>query len=153
MLKILSNLFSSENTIGKFEFLDGYRGSLVNYVVMHHIAQLLGINKYFIMTGYSIGVMGFFILSAFLLTYRLLVQFNNEANSNTRRDYFLIILKYSIRRFFRIYIPFVLVVALIKFVPSIRWLGHYNTFNTFFKIITLQSTGINGFPNPLWTIV
>jgi len=149
MLAILNKLFSSENTIGKFEFLDGFRGSLVLWVVMHHCAQEFKINTYFIQTGYFIGVIGFFILSSFLLTYRLLDQFKNSNNSP--KSYTLIIIKYSIRRLFRIYIPFVIVTALITQVPAIRWGGGF-PYNTFWKIITLKSTGNNWGPNPLWTI-
>jgi len=91
-------------------------------------------------------VTGFFILSSFLLTHNLINQVSKSAN--TFRSVQLIILKYFIRRFFRIYLPFFFVCTLIKGV-SLRFIGMYasNT-NSWLSMISLQSTGFTH----LWTI-
>ena len=88
---------------------------------------------------------GFFILSSFLLTHNLI---NQVSKSTTFRNVQLIILKYFIRRFFRIYLPFFFVCTLIKGV-SLRFIGMYasNT-NSWLSMISLQSTGFTH----LWTI-
>jgi hypothetical protein len=90
-------------------------------------------------------VTGFFILSSFLLTHNLI---NQVSKSTTFRNVQLIILKYFIRRFFRIYLPFFFVCTLIKGV-SLRFIGMYasNT-NSWLSMISLQSTGFTH----LWTI-
>jgi len=45
------------------------------------------------------------------------------------KDNIMIIIKYFIRRFFRIYIPFVILSALIKGILSIRFAGIYHSYN------------------------
>jgi len=91
-------------------------------------------------------VTGFFILSSFLLTHNLINQVSKS--TNTFRSVQLIILKYFIRRFFRIYLPFFFVCTLIKGV-SLRFIGMYasNT-KSWLSMISLQSTGFTH----LWTI-
>ena len=86
------------------------------------------------------------MLSSFLLTFRLLEEFYKSNNNN--KEILLSICKYFIRRFFRIYIPFVIVCSLIKFI-SLRFIGMYaNSTKSWFSMISLQSTGFT----PLWTI-
>ena len=140
----MSEITLRVNELEKIDFLDGYRGTLAIWVLMMH----LNVYKYFHGTGSYIGVPCFFILSSFLLTYRLLNQFNNDKNNF--KDNILIIIKYFIRRFFRIYIPFAILAALIKGFPSIRFAGlfHSSDFGSFFDLISLKS--IYGH---LWTIV
>ena len=99
---------------------DGLRGSFAFWVLIFHISQNIdNFQKtdyyYFNLTGYFIGVVGFFILSSFLLTYRLLIEFHDENKSNQIP---LIIIKYFIRRFFRIYLPYIFYVSLIKSVSK-----------------------------------
>jgi peptidoglycan/LPS O-acetylase OafA/YrhL len=143
----MSEITIRVDEIEKIDFLDGFRGTLAIWVLMMHSTYALKVNKYFRGTGSYIGVPCFFILSSFLLTYRLLNQFNNDKNSY--KDNILIIIKYFIRRFFRIYIPFVIFAALIKGVPSIRFAGrNHSYFGSFFNLISLKS--INSY---LWTIV
>jgi peptidoglycan/LPS O-acetylase OafA/YrhL len=92
--------------------------------------------------------MGFFVLSSFLLTYRLLIEFSS---STCFKDILRIFVQYSIRRFFRIYLVFVLFCFLIKYNPSlIGGNGHlYGTYyETLFNMISLESVG----NNHLWTI-
>ena len=145
IMSIYSLLFSSDSGTGTFEFLDGFRGVLALWVLIHHLL-LEGDLKYFDLTGYFIGVVGFFNLSSFLLTYRLLCQFN-ETTDNDLKKSSLITIKYLIRRFFRIYVPFVFFVFLIFFV-SRKFGGFYKFENSFFMIISLQSAGYTH----LWTI-
>ncbi len=76
MSKNINLLISREKIQEKIDFLDGFRGTLAIWVLMMHSTSILNINKYFHGTGAYIGVPCFFILSSFLLTYRLLNQFN-----------------------------------------------------------------------------
>jgi peptidoglycan/LPS O-acetylase OafA/YrhL len=59
--------FNTESRPHKLEFLDGYRGFLCITVIANHLFGDL--YTVFGGTGYRLGVFGFFILSAFLLTY------------------------------------------------------------------------------------
>lgn len=98
----------------RFDFLDGYRGTLALIVVMGHSCDgpdgkffqifASGSQKY--------AISGFFLLSAFLLTYRLLIDFYKENSSKI-----LSILKYFIRRFFRIYVAYAFFVCLVTYGP------------------------------------
>ena len=141
----------------KLEFLDGLRGSLALWVLMHHIAmdfKMRNDYNYFHSTGYLIGVSGFFILSAFLLTYRLICQLESITFNLTKKSLnsiMIIILKYFIRRLFRIYFPFIIACSIFYSVPS-----NYNwniiTFRysstSWSGLIKLQSAGLTHF----WTI-
>ncbi len=112
MLTIVESLikgFVQTSTVDhKLDFLDGYRGFLAIAVVAEHFA--VGLNKdkaldykIFEGLGINIGVLGFFMLSAFLLTYRLLIDFDKQSTS---RFHLLKLCQYFIRRFFRIYLTF-----------------------------------------------
>ena len=83
MTNILKSFFSIENKKDKFDFLDGYRGSLALWVLMHHAFYFLNIYPYFELTGLYLGVVCFFILSAFLLTYGLPNQLNLNNNDHS----------------------------------------------------------------------
>ncbi|CAF0927553.1 unnamed protein product [Brachionus calyciflorus] len=144
------NLFledSQKKVTDRFDFLDGYRGFCALTVTIHHVIPVYGDPgdfKWFQMTGYFIGVLGFFVLSSFLLTYRMIKDFNKSKNFNEILE---IIFKYFIRRLFRIYIPFFIFVTLIKIGPnSIK--GFYTNFNSWYELITLEPVG----KNHLWTI-
>ncbi len=76
----MSEITIRVDEIEKIDFLDGFRGTLAIWVLMMHSTYALKVNKYFRGTGSYIGVPCFFILSSFLLTYRLLNQFNNDKN-------------------------------------------------------------------------
>jgi peptidoglycan/LPS O-acetylase OafA/YrhL len=143
-------IFSSEKTQGKFDFLDGLRGSFALWVLIFHVSQNIdNFQKtdyyYFNLTGYFIGVVGFFILSSFLLTYRLLIEFHDENKSNQIP---LITIKYFIRRFFRIYLPYIFYVFLIKSVSFIKLHGKLPYTSSWWSTITLDSTRWSH----LWTI-
>ncbi|CAF1095127.1 unnamed protein product [Brachionus calyciflorus] len=138
---------SQKKVTDRFDFLDGYRGFCALTVTLHHTVPVYGDPgdfKWFIKAGYFIGVLGFFVLSSFLLTFRMIKDFNKSKNFNEILE---IIFKYFIRRLFRIYIPFFIFVTLIKIGPNCVK-GIYTRFNSWFGLITLESPGFNH----LWTI-
>ncbi|CAF0866565.1 unnamed protein product [Brachionus calyciflorus] len=153
-LKISKNIIefylddSQKSTSSRFDFLDGYRGLCAITVALHHMMSFFPDikceNDVFITAGFFIGVFGFFVLSSFLLTYKMLKDFSKAA---TYSDFILIILKYSIRRLFRIYFSYVVYVTLISFGPKFAK-GVY-TYPPWSSLILLKPTlG----PNHLWTI-
>jgi peptidoglycan/LPS O-acetylase OafA/YrhL len=86
--------------------------------------------------GYFVAVIGFFILSSFLLTYNLFKDFKESRNG---KEEFFCTIKYILRRFFRIYLSFVVFCALIKIPEYGRIIGGvYAHYNTFLNLITLQ---------------
>ncbi|CAF1051876.1 unnamed protein product [Brachionus calyciflorus] len=60
-----------------FDFLTGFRGLLALLVLLHHASydlKLKGDYELFKGIGYYVGVIGFFVLSSFLLTHRLIID-------------------------------------------------------------------------------
>ena len=99
------------------DFLDGFRGTLAYWVFLTHVqllAHLTGDYDFFINVGYFIGVIGFFLLSSFLLTFRLIEELKKDGDDPI--PILLIFIKYFVRRFFRIYIPYAIFVTVAKFV-------------------------------------
>ena len=131
----------------KIDFLDGFRGTLAIWVLMNNSRNKKIFFRYRCLYR---SVLYFYSQRIFiiLLTKCLLNQFNNHKNNY--KDNILIIVKYFVRRFFRIYIPFVILATLIKSIPSIRFVGIYHSsyFGTFFDLITLKPT-----KSHLWTII
>lgn len=129
----------------RFEFLDGYRGTLALVVVLVHASGLLGNNCYAFLAPLSqkYSIAGFFLLSSFLLTYRLIREFH-KPNS----DVLLATLQYFIRRFCRIYIIFI---AFCIAGLYMRWLfGDFlsGSYTDLKSTLTLRYAG----NNILWTI-
>ena len=154
---LVSNIFELDNDSKKhqsrFEYLDGYRGSLAIVVAISHtipdISRTSDIWKLTI--GYSLtyGVAGFFMLSAFLLTFRLLEELNNAQNQQKSQQLILIIIKYFIRRFFRIYLVYLLFFLVFKYGPKRLSEHEFINYNVSFdQIIRLGNSG----RNHLWTI-
>ena len=54
-----------------FEFLNSFRGLLSLSVIIFHVNP----DSFKLVHGVYFGVIGFFILSSFLLTYRLIIQY------------------------------------------------------------------------------
>lgn len=141
----------------RWQFLDGYRGSLALIVAITHSRLNLDCEIINLTISYSqtYSIAGFFMLSSFLLTYRLL---NDFAKASTASLLILISIKYAIRRFFRIYIYYVLFYTTAKYGPS--WLtkhlqldlgnglNHLSFIPSVYEIATLQNAG----KNQLWTI-
>jgi peptidoglycan/LPS O-acetylase OafA/YrhL len=145
---------SQANLSKKFDFLDGYRGFCALIVVLHHMTQYFGIKGDFLVlrnTGFYFGVVGFFVLSSFLLTYKMLSDFyriDEKCLRTSLSKMSVIIRNFFIRRFFRIYIPYVVYVTLCKFGPEI-FCGNYRRkyYNQWLQLILLQPVG----KNHLWT--
>ena len=133
----------------RWEFIDGYRGSLALIVVIIHSRVNDKCEIVNITHGYSqsYSIAGFFMLSAFLLTYRLLKDFT-KANRDPKQ-YLLHTLKYFIRRFFRIYLYYILFYTAAKYGPG--WIGAVGKANYEVKMSQIMFLG-NAGANHLWTI-
>ena len=106
-----------------FNFLDAYRGLMALIVVVTHSSQVLRGSTQ--LTSYihimqilvaNCGLSGFFLLSSFLLTYRLYSELHTLPFS---RDSASVIGRYFIRRFMRIYVPFCVFLTLGRILPHI----------------------------------
>lgn len=143
-----------------FDFLDGYRGSLALLVVITHTVYDEMIANY----SQSYSIAGFFMLSAFLLTHRLLDDLNNvkktkhlhihgQHHHHHHNLVLLVIVKYVIRRFFRVYVVYVLFYACAKYGPACvggrgeTWGGNIYAASVL-DIACLRNPG----HNHLWTI-
>ena len=150
----VAELFSEKENVGFIDFLTGFRGSMALSVILEHSSHE-GNNTYqagrkelfvFYDIGFFYGVINFFILSSFLLTYRLLSDFSKTNGSP--QQIIIVIMKYFIRRFFRIYVPFVIFTTSVIYVwPK---LGGHDWFHypSWTSLVTLQKSG----QNFLWTI-
>ena len=102
-----------------FLFLDAIRGLACLLVMMGHFSQLnppvFKLSEQFIS---SYALPSFFVLSSFLLTYKLIL-FLSQINLFDLKKIGYIILKYSVRRFFRIYLVFVIFVILMYFLEKL----------------------------------
>jgi peptidoglycan/LPS O-acetylase OafA/YrhL len=109
-------MITQEKTI--LNFLDGYRGFLAIIVTLHHIGWHFPVGDvtYFRQTGYFIGVVGFFVLSSFLLTHRLMIDFERAKSA---KMCIIRVIQYAIRRFFRIYLVVIIYWSLVHFGPNI----------------------------------
>ena len=141
MLKQLS--VNDQKKFKKLEFLEGYRGILAIMVLFHH--SKINRNSEFInfITSISFlsGLNGFFVLSSFLLSYRLVQAIENQSY----KFQLLCVLKYFIRRFFRVYFIFFIFVTVTKFGP--QFLSGPFSYHNWTSIVTLGPTGLNH----LWT--
>lgn len=135
-----SNSSASNKRTNRFEFLDAYRGSLALIVVVAHAKE--GLSCIFLdVVGnlaqkYSIS--GFFLLSSFLLTYRLLKDLHKQNSS-----IILAVLKYFIRRFCRIYLVFALFVWLAIYGPEFFSGKTYIGFHIFISYLKVKSDDYN----------
>jgi len=153
----VAHAVSSE--IVHFDFLDGFRGLCAFIVIVIHslgaspqidykntLIQHMCING---TLTQAIAMPGFFLLSSFLLTYRLMSEL--LLVDSIFLDSSKLIVKYFIRRFFRIYLPFVIFCACIKYSPK-KWgkILIYDDIPIFSELVWL-SFNIGG-NNHLWTI-
>ena len=151
---LLKKLFFSveQQNVTRFDVLDGFRGLLVISVILQHIVAVFAwgrLNEYyhnFDHVGTYFGIPSFFILSSFLLTYKLL-QTMNKSNE-TFPELQTIILKYLIRRFFRIYVPYFIFCTLLSNDLLFSKKGGF-TYDSWFNMISLKNTG----RNHLWTCI
>jgi peptidoglycan/LPS O-acetylase OafA/YrhL len=138
----------NSNKRPNFENLSGYRGFLALVVLLEHTSLKLDWGDLYVFgfMGQYVGVYGFFVLSAFLLTFHLLSDFH-EASSNW--IIMLRTLQYAIKRFFRIYLVFLLMWSLIIYEPTKSWLKLYN--DSFGSLSTAMKLGYIGATH-LWTV-
>ena len=131
-------------------YLDSYRGLLCIPVIIQQ-THLYNSDMNFKLDGkhtishvsiYFFGVINVFILSAFLLTARLLKKLSN---SNSVKNSIKILILYSIQRFLGIYVPFFILVTLIK---VHKVFGGIYEYTPWFDMISLNHTG----SNHLWFI-
>ena len=94
--------------MARFDYFDSFRGILCLSVMIFH----LGLETY-TLHGFHFGVIGFFVLSAFLLTYRLIKQYES---ANSILTILKLTVNYAIMRFFRIYIPYIIYFTIFKYV-------------------------------------
>ena len=135
-------------SLKRFDFLDGYRGLMAWSVVLEHFVgfnNLVGDYEIVHRFGVFTGVTGFFILSSFLLTYRLLTELQN---AKSIKEVFLIIAKYFIRRFFRVYAVFFIFSFANQYILENLKCPNRAKFNSVYDLVTLGNTG----SNHLWTI-
>lgn len=110
----------------KFKFLNGVRGLACLLVVHHHAG-------YFLETTIApSSVDTFFVLSAFLLTTIYEPKIHELVTSKERvRNWTVVLLDYSVKRFLRVYPLFALVAFVLTCMPEATRthyykLGHYN---------------------------
>jgi peptidoglycan/LPS O-acetylase OafA/YrhL len=101
--------------------------------------------------SHAFAVNGFFILSSFLLTYRLLEDYSKgedeeEERTTTIHHLLRVSLKFFIRRFFRVYLPYALFCTLVTVSPE--YAGGNLKYASLTKMLTLKETG----STPLWTV-
>jgi peptidoglycan/LPS O-acetylase OafA/YrhL len=105
----------------RFYFLDSLRGLFAILVIIDHLLlYALGQSDLivFMFNGLYLGVTGFFVLSAFLLTHKML-QDIFKIRENLVKNAALLVVQYFVRRFFRVYLPFVVYVTLVKCVDDV----------------------------------
>ena len=134
-----------------FGFLDSFRGLAAISVICQHTFSFIDAPHH-IMNGLLFGVNAFFLLSAFLLTYRLIVQYENAGNN--LKKLVEVTIKYMVVRFFRIYAPFVCACFLFAVIEALyfgdkdAWLVLYDA-ALLRRVLIMNNTRRHGH---LWTI-
>ena len=115
----------------RFPFIDGYRGILILYVMLHHFILFVqadlqepGLINYISNFGY-LAVRAFFVVSGFLIFHQMLIRKKTDSKP---------VLNFYIRRFFRI-IPLWWLVVLVY-----AWISDMS-----FKILVYNLTFLFGF--------
>ena len=143
--KLFSTIFckSSETAnFKRFDVFDGFRGILALLVVIQHVIVLFHLSgdyTKFNGIGASIGVSLLFLLSSFLLTYKIFDQINKT--NGELSNIINIMINYFIRRFFRIYVPYFIFCSWIKHKSYSSEFGL--SYETWFDLVTLQRVGRN----------
>lgn len=136
---------NKSQTENRFDFLDGLRGSFAFIVTLSHSSPGINCAFIFLVTRLTqkYAIAGFFLLSAFLLTYRLIKDLY-KPNSFIP----LAVVQYFIRRFFRIYVVFALFVIAAKYGPRFIAGFTYGKYGNLTSILLLEYGG----NTHLWTI-
>ena len=140
------------SSMRNFDFLDAYRGLAALTVVCQHAGEYTG--KRSVFNGGWFGVPAFFQLSAFLLTYRMILQYDNSRQHGLVKQ-MSVTCKYFIMRFCRIYLTYLIfcVVELFSehFIVGVR--HGYSLPNRIIFIILLRTDIMTDEPvGPLWTL-
>ena len=146
--------------LSRFEYLDGYRGFLVVVVILQHLQhanRMRGEYMIFQRTGTYIGVVGFFVLSAFLLTYRLFhlyVTIPSGASLPVRCFHIVrLTVRFFIGRFFRVYMPYLVYVSLVKGVSERIFGAYYSEGRINFRRPWIEYVKLNVYDfTHLWTM-
>ncbi len=142
-----SKVDNEKNT--RFQSLDGFRGTLVLSVVLEHLTvfrQVVEKDNIFTSLGTYYGVSSFFVLSAFLLTYKVF-SLMNETNGSLK-EIGKITINYIIRRFFRIYVPYFFFITVLILTKQSNSLV-YVSYASWIELVFLQKPR----KNHLWTIL
>ena len=142
-----------------FEYMYGIRGLFALLVVYSHMCKYygLGLNYSNSTTIYmAILVLSvFFLQSAFLLTLKTLTEMHkirSDDQKNYKRLMCHIVCVYFSRRFFRLYLPYVILCTAIKFGPKfmggIYMYTNDGSYAPWINLVLLQHTG----SNHLWTV-
>jgi peptidoglycan/LPS O-acetylase OafA/YrhL len=144
----------------RFDFLDGFRGLCAFTVIVGHsngLSRNINYNNTLFQhmnaggaLVQSIAMPGFFLLSSFLLTFRLMNDLLQVDALAKNYNVLKIISKYFIRRFFRIYLPFVFYCTCIKYSPKMLGIIFPYHISDWFKLVSLTFDISD--PNHLWTI-
>ena len=146
--KTTSTTTTTANNISRegiqiFKFLDGFRGlCAIIVLILHSFTDkpldpntrrhtLMG-QVASLQLAARIAMPGFFVLSSFLLTHHLMKELT--ASSRSPNEIFKIVSKYFIRRFFRIYLVFVIFCSIIKF----TWLPFQYPTKSWINLVTLR---------------
>jgi peptidoglycan/LPS O-acetylase OafA/YrhL len=143
---------SEQQNLTRFDVLDGFRGLLAISVVLQHTVAVFWMGKMdpnfnlLDHVGTYFGIPSFFILSSFLLTFKLLETMNKSNGSFDEIQ--TIVLKYLIRRFFRIYVPYFIFCSYMSTGLSFANQRGFS-YDSWYNMISLTKTG----RNHLWTCI
>lgn len=112
----------------RFEYFDSFRGILCISVIVFHQGL-----EAFTFNGFNFGVMGFFILSSFLLSFRLIKQYESATSVD---KIIQITINYAIIRLFRIYFPYLIFCSFEKYYLNEKSVIKEN--DTMFDLIILK---------------
>ncbi|KAJ3273213.1 hypothetical protein HDV01_004715 [Terramyces sp. JEL0728] len=105
-----------EHDPNRLTFLDGIRGLSVILVCWSHSVELFGE-----FGGFGVSV--FFVLSGFLLSFRLLIELERAERTTltlSLQNQTTVVLEYFLKRFFRIYPNYLLAISIASFFPFLR---------------------------------
>ena len=101
IVKLFSAFYQEKENPSFIDFLTGLRGTMALSVILHHSTDIfLGLVdnslaqklKFFFRVATFYGVFGFFLLSSFLLTYRL---YSDLQKDSSKKQYLIFINKLS----------------------------------------------------------
>ena len=128
----------------RYDYLDSIRGLSAFSVLYSH-----AINEHDFYQGNNFGVNEFFLLSSFLLTYQLMLRYENKSKYN---QIIIQSINYLIMRFFRVYIPFIIFILFVKLTSAYGGFLRQFEFEISFKNFLLLNFNTLPHHTYLWTI-